>query len=673
MLKSIIATKKTSRVFALLLCGCFMLSNLAVPAFADTLSNSELEALNNWVNWVGETACSTGAPSTGPSTTLNLTTIAKKYNLQSAIAEQVGGTIVGSYNSNQPPATPASAMKLIIADVFLKSGLSLSQTVQVTSDVYYAGSNSLGVSTITLGDAMDKMLNVSDNVAANVLMKAMGGVSSFTQKAQAAGYTHTDVKGYYDPSNDGKNSRTIGDEAAAMNSIFTSTGSGYKEAQQDLEDASQGDNIYHVTDDANKWAGTTQVAGNVAKLNVSGTAYIIGVYINTSEADAIASGNIASATADIANAISSNNSPASSQDCSCNNNGPAVSGTISPQVGKGLPAQDQQNLQKAIVAGGNKWHVDPNFLAAIYYIENFQGGDSGGNDATGTPVGDGQWRDPAPPYGHGSAYSTSGTGAEGPFQFEPSTWTTYKQDGNGDGVDDPLDLDDAAMGAAKLMASLGAANTTDTNKLKQAAYHYNGRGPMAVTYSNDVISVYTHLSGGGQSAVSAAGCSKASCVSGSQTVSGNAAILCEAEKYQGIYYQWGGGHDYSTFRKQCPENSIASAASFSTIGDPGPCATDCSGLVTVAVDAVFNQNFTWDVAGIENDSKNWKEIPVNSVQAGDVVTVGSNTHVEVVDHYSSGTVYTFGSHAPGVKTGPATSSDSAWTGAYRYIGPGNST
>ena len=169
------------------------------------------------------------------------------------------------------------------------------------------------------------------------------------------------------------------------------------------------------------------------------------------------------------------------------------------------------------------------------------------------------------------------------------------------------------------------------------------------------------------------------CSSGGTSTTSGSAILCEAEQYQGIYYILGGGysHNYASFTAECPSSVLSTAASSSTAATPGPCATDCSGLVSVAVDSAFNQTFSWDVAGIETDKVDWQKIPITSIKPGDVVTVGSNTHVEiVVDPYntSTNTVTSFGSHAPGQQTGPDTSAASYWTGgAYRYIGPGSSS
>lgn len=50
--------------------------------------------------------------------------------------------------------------------------------------------------------------------------------------------------------------------------------------------------------------------------------------------------------------------------------------------------------------------------------------------------------------------------AVGPMQFIPSTWRKWNTDGNGDGVGDPQNLDDAAAGAARYLCSGNRDMTT---------------------------------------------------------------------------------------------------------------------------------------------------------------------------------------------------------------------
>ena len=182
--------------------------------------------------------------------------------------------------------------------------------------------------------------------------------------------------------------------------------------------------------------------------------------------------------------------------------------------------------------------------------------------------------------------------------------------------------------------------------------------------AHDIYSKYIGSNGGG----SPASCT--TCATSGSSVSSTAAILCEAQKYNGIYYLKGGGHDYTAFRQSCPESAIATAAVSSTPNNPGPCATDCSGLVAVAVDAVYNKTYSWtiDASGVMvgSGADLWKPIPIDQAQPGDIVT--KPDHVDIVDHVQGSTVYTFGSHAPGVKTGPSTTDKSYWTGAFHWSG-----
>ncbi len=106
-------------------------------------------------------------------------------------------------------------------------------------------------------------------------------------------------------------------------------------------------------------------------------------------------------------------------------------------------------------AAGNKFQVQPAFIAAIFYA---------GEHANSWPDANGPW-------------ASSPAGAKGPFQFMDPTWESNKQDGNGDGVMDVQNLWDSAFGAGHFLASLGAKdNTTDIQKLTDVAGYYNGGG-----------------------------------------------------------------------------------------------------------------------------------------------------------------------------------------------------
>lgn len=49
--------------------------------------------------------------------------------------------------------------------------------------------------------------------------------------------------------------------------------------------------------------------------------------------------------------------------------------------------------------------------------------------------------------------------AVGPMQFIPSTWKAYGADGNGDGVKDPHNIDDAALAAARYLCARGGMDS----------------------------------------------------------------------------------------------------------------------------------------------------------------------------------------------------------------------
>ena len=59
----------------------------------------------------------------------------------------------------------------------------------------------------------------------------------------------------------------------------------------------------------------------------------------------------------------------------------------------------------------------------------------------------------------------------GPLQFIPSTWSRWGADGNGDGVADLRDLDDAALAAAHNRCSYG--DLAAAGNWRTAIFAYN--------------------------------------------------------------------------------------------------------------------------------------------------------------------------------------------------------
>ncbi|WP_264555832.1 lytic transglycosylase domain-containing protein [Halocatena marina] len=92
---------------------------------------------------------------------------------------------------------------------------------------------------------------------------------------------------------------------------------------------------------------------------------------------------------------------------------------------------------------GTNWGLDWTYLAGIGWVETQHGQYEPGCD-------------------------TSPAGAEGPMQFIPSTWDAYGVDGNGDGVANVCDYQDAIPGAANYLTASGAPGDWDS-----ALYAYN--------------------------------------------------------------------------------------------------------------------------------------------------------------------------------------------------------
>ena len=83
----------------------------------------------------------------------------------------------------------------------------------------------------------------------------------------------------------------------------------------------------------------------------------------------------------------------------------------------------------------------------------------------------------------GTDLSTSSAGAEGPFQFLPSTWATYGGGGN------IMNFSDSLVAAAKLLKGLGANSDPSSSATAAALNHYSGGG------GGDYISKVLHFGG----------------------------------------------------------------------------------------------------------------------------------------------------------------------------------
>jgi Phage tail lysozyme len=283
-----------------------------------------------------------------------------------------------------------------------------------------------------------------------------------------------------------------------------------------------------------------------------------------------------------------------------------------------------------------------------------------------------------------------GGGGYGIAQWTPPTamiaWVTANG-GDPNSLKGQLDflVYDLNNGNAATKAAVQSATTLDgTTAAFMTGYERPLQAAGAASLPDRELDANAVLDQAGNGAGNPTSCTGAA--TNCTTAVGDAKILCEAEPYAGIYYEYGGGHQgYAAFIKGCPNpkdppnppgNHPTGGPSLDggLSGNPSPCATDCSALVSIAVDTAFGQTFNWVVDDIEDDTADWRNIPdMNTVQPGDVVVIDGE-HVEIVDHYdaATGTLYTFGSHETGTQTGEVTSTlNNPWTAAYRYIGPGS--
>jgi hypothetical protein len=140
-----------------------------------------------------------------------------------------------------------------------------------------------------------------------------------------------------------------------------------------------------------------------------------------------------------------------------------------------LPSAVPQPLNSIFTAAAEQYDVPPYVVALLYYGEN------------------GSYREPPPPYGKGEAYRSSPVGAQGPMQFMPGTWSTYKNSNPARAPGNVQDLTDAAFAAAHYAkAELGAkqgmpfgtlADFTKSGTALRVFANYNA-GPYSTNYRN---------------------------------------------------------------------------------------------------------------------------------------------------------------------------------------------
>lgn len=171
----------------------------------------------------------------------------------------------------------------------------------------------------------------------------------------------------------------------------------------------------------------------------------------------------------------------------------ARTGTVAVAMahGSGIPMPALAAYQRAsavVTTADRACALDWSLLAAVGMVESDHGrlkssrlDDSGkATPAIYGPVLTTPAGDPSPDTDAGSVDKlTTGDRAVGPMQFVPSTWPLVAVDGDGDGVRDPQDIDDAALAAAVYLCS--GDDDVSTDRGKHAALTRYNRSKAYVT------------------------------------------------------------------------------------------------------------------------------------------------------------------------------------------------
>jgi murein DD-endopeptidase MepM/ murein hydrolase activator NlpD len=204
--------------------------------------------------------------------------------IQSYVIQDIAsGKVIASSNANKAPASPASTIKLIIADLIIQSikkgDLKLDTVLTVKKGEQADGSSIKAGSKHTVQSLINKMLKDSDNTSANVLINALGGTSSATSKARSRGYSGTTIANLLSiPGATGfRNASNAADVTKAAGYILTGTDAASQAASGALR---QTRNFGYSNEAGGKIGNNSRVIGNVGIVTIGGRDFLVTAFAN---------------------------------------------------------------------------------------------------------------------------------------------------------------------------------------------------------------------------------------------------------------------------------------------------------------------------------------------------------------------------------------------------------
>ncbi|BBG57832.1 tape measure domain protein [uncultured phage] len=241
------------------------------------------------------------------------TALAIPKQIQSVLVQEVGGKTVFSKNASIPPASPASTIKLIVADILskeIKKGtIGLKDQITIKQPLVDPHGTLKSGNRKTVQELIDLMLRVSDNTATNVLIDLMGGLQSVTNKAQQSGYTATTLSRYLNiPGSGPANRSNAVDTTRAMQAILSDNSEAGQLAEKSIR---QTRNFKFSGEVGGKIGNNSKVIGNVGIVSINGKEYIVTAYANVDGNVLSNRGIITNATNLITSSLSASPTPLS--------------------------------------------------------------------------------------------------------------------------------------------------------------------------------------------------------------------------------------------------------------------------------------------------------------------------------------------------------------------------